>query len=201
MRRVNAAAIKRRRGIWWTMAMLLTVAGLVLTLNSCQSPTPPQPQAIVEKGTPYGDLLVPRLQTSVTDRAVGVPVESPVTISAEAGVLGAVTLVNDQGRVVKSELSPDGVTWRSAEPLGYNKQYTLNAEALGLGGMTRSRATFETHSPENLTMPYVLPNDGEIVVSGNLSPCGSTKTSQTASPPSEPSGSPPIRQSRAPSTG
>ena len=23
--------------------------------------------------------------------------------------------------------------------------------------------TFETHSPENLTMPYVLPNDGEVV--------------------------------------
>ena len=89
-----------------------------------------------------------RVQASVTDRAVGVPVESPVTISAEAGVLGAVTLVNDQGRVVKSELSPDGVTWRSAEPLGYNKQYTLNAEALGLGGMTRLSATFETHSPK-----------------------------------------------------
>ena len=23
--------------------------------------------------------------------------------------------------------------------------------------------TFETHSPENLTMPYVLPGDGEVV--------------------------------------
>lgn len=145
------------------VATLLAAAGLILTLNACQSPTPPEPQAIVDKGTPYGDLLVPRLQMSVTDEAVGVPVELPVTVSAEAGVLGAVTLVNDQGRVVKSELSPDGVTWRSAEPLGYNKRYTLNAEVLGLGGMAQSKATFETHSPQNLTMPYVLPNDGEIV--------------------------------------
>jgi lipoprotein-anchoring transpeptidase ErfK/SrfK len=47
--------------------------------------------------------------------------------------------------------------------LGYNKQYTLSAEALGLGGIAHARMTFETHSPENLTMPYVLPSDGEVV--------------------------------------
>jgi lipoprotein-anchoring transpeptidase ErfK/SrfK len=65
--------------------------------------------------------------------------------------------------MVKGELSPDGLTWRSAEPLGYNKQYTLTAEALGLGGATQSNATFETHSPKNLTMPYVFPKEGEVV--------------------------------------
>jgi lipoprotein-anchoring transpeptidase ErfK/SrfK len=165
MRRIKSAANKRRRGIWWTTVVLMTVAGLVLGLNACATSTPPSPpsQAIADKGTPYGDLLVPQLQTSVTDGAIGVPVESPVTVSAGAGVLGAVSLINEQGRLVKGELSPDGVTWRSAEPLGYNKQYTLNAEALGLAGVTRSSAKFETHSPQNLTMPYVLPNDGEVV--------------------------------------
>ena len=61
------------------------------------------------------------------------------------------------------QLSPDGLTWSTAEPLGYNKQYTLHAEALGFGGVARNRMTFETHSPENLTMPYVMPNDGEVV--------------------------------------
>jgi lipoprotein-anchoring transpeptidase ErfK/SrfK len=165
MRRVYSAGIRRRRSIWWTAAALITVGGVVLGLNACggSTPTPPQPQAIVDKGTPYGDLLVPKLQTSVTDGAIGVPVESPVTISAGTGVLGAVSLVDEQGRVVKGELSADGVTWRSAEPLGYNRQYTLNAEALGRAGATRSSATFETHSPQDLTMPYVLPNDGEVV--------------------------------------
>src|SRR3546814_5260278 len=62
----------------------------------------------------------------------------------EAGVLGEVTLVNAQGRVVAGELSTDGVSWRSAEPLGYNKEYTLNADAYGLGGVTHTSATFET---------------------------------------------------------
>jgi lipoprotein-anchoring transpeptidase ErfK/SrfK len=152
-----------RRAYRWTTATLVTIAAVV-GLTACGSSTPPpQPQAIVDKGTPYGDLLVPTLAASVTDGAVGVPVESPVTVNAEDGVLGPVTLVNAAGRMVKGELSPDGLTWRSAEPLGYNKQYTLTAEALGLGGATQSNATFETHSPQNLTMPYVFPKEGEVV--------------------------------------
>ncbi|MDV3131917.1 Ig-like domain-containing protein [Mycobacterium sp. 29Ha] len=152
------------RRVWWTTATVMTIAALVVGLGACsRSSPPPQPQAIIDKGTPYGDLLIPKLQTSVIDGAVGVAVESPVTVSAEDGVLGPVTLVNDAGRMVEGELSPDGLVWRSAEPLGYNKQYTLTAEALGLGGATQSSATFETHSPRNLTMPYVFPKEGEVV--------------------------------------
>lgn len=160
MKRVDSAIASRRPV--WLMALILTV--ITLGLNACSSSaSPPAPQAIVDKGTPYGDLLVPSLEMSVVDGAVGVSVESPITVNASTGVLGAVTLINDQDRVVNGELSPDGVTWRSAEPLGYNKRYTLTAEALGLGGAAQSRATFETHSPQNLTMPYVMPNDGEVV--------------------------------------
>jgi lipoprotein-anchoring transpeptidase ErfK/SrfK len=133
-------------------------------LAACSSTTPaPAPQVITDKGDPYSDLLVPRLQSSVTDGAVGVPVDSPVTVSAGDGVLGAVTMINEDGDPVAGALSPDGLTWSTAEQLGYNKQYTLTAEALGLGGVARNRMTFETQSPENLTMPYVMPNDGEVV--------------------------------------
>ncbi|MDG5486885.1 MULTISPECIES: L,D-transpeptidase [Mycobacteriaceae] len=164
MRRIGSAAIHRRRSFGRTTLVLLAIAGVVLGVGACGgSPPPQQPQAIVDKGTPFGDLLMPKVQASVTDGAIGVPVESPVTVTADAGVLGAVTLVNEQGRVVAGEMSPDGVTWSSAEPLGYNRQYTLNAEARGLGGVAQTSATFETHSPQNLTMPYVLPNDGEVV--------------------------------------
>jgi lipoprotein-anchoring transpeptidase ErfK/SrfK len=140
---------------------LATIAALAL--NACGSPTPPAPQVITDKGDPFSDLLVPRLQSSVTDGAVGVPVDSPVTVSAGDGVLGAVAMVSEEGDSVAGRLSPDGLTWATAEPLGYNKQYILTAEALGLGGVARNRVTFQTQSPENLTMPYVLPNDGEVV--------------------------------------
>ena len=74
------------------------VPAVVLGLSACGSnPAPPQPQVITDKGTPFGDLLVPKLTASVKDGAVGVSVESPVTVSAEDGVLGAVTMVNDEG--------------------------------------------------------------------------------------------------------
>jgi lipoprotein-anchoring transpeptidase ErfK/SrfK len=140
------------------------VSVLALILSACGSNVaPPPPRVISEKGDPFSNLLVPKLQASVTDRAIGVEVDSPVTVSAGDGVLGAVSMINEEGEPVAGQLSADGLTWSTAEPLGYNKQYTLHAEALGLGGTARNSMTFETRSPENLTMPYVMPNDGEVV--------------------------------------
>lgn len=151
---------RKRSGLTAIALALPLMAGL----GACTSdPVPPQPEVITDKGTPFGDLLVPKLTASVKDGAVGVSVESPVTVAAEDGVLGAVTMVNDQGTSIAGRLSPDGLTWSTTEPLGYNKRYTLNAQSLGLGGVTSQQMTFQTHSPENLTMPYVLPNDGEVV--------------------------------------
>lgn len=152
---------RRRRGLWLATAVVSAVA---LALSACSSNAPPPaPQVITDKADPYSNLLVPKLQASVTDGAVGVEVDSPVTVSAGDGVLGAVSMINEEGEPVAGQLSADGLTWSTAEPLGYNKQYTLQAEALGLGGTARNSMTFQTRSPENLTMPYVMPNDGEVV--------------------------------------
>ncbi|PRC54470.1 hypothetical protein C6A85_48600, partial [Mycobacterium sp. ITM-2017-0098] len=84
-------------------------------------------QVITDKGTPFGDLLVPKLTSSVQDGAVGVSVDSPVTVSAEDAVLGAVTMVGEDGETVSGKLSEDGLTWETAEQLGYNERYTLTA--------------------------------------------------------------------------
>ena len=131
------AVARPRRFSAGLMAVVL-VPALVLGLSSCSSNSaPPQPQVITDKGTPFGDLLVPKLTASVKDGAVGVTVDQPVTVGAEDGVLGAVTMVNDdEGTPVAGELSPDGLTWHTTEPLGYNTRYTLNAQSLGLGGAT-----------------------------------------------------------------
>lgn len=151
------------RGRAWLAAVVL-VPAMALAMTACGSATESAaPQVINEKGTPFGDLLVPKLTSSVKDGAVGVSVDSPVAVSAEFGVLGAVSMVNQNGKPVQGRLSDDGLTWETAEPLGYNKRYTLTAESLGLGGVTKRQMSFETHSPENLTMPYVLPNEGEVV--------------------------------------
>jgi lipoprotein-anchoring transpeptidase ErfK/SrfK len=136
----------------------------VLGLSACSTKSaPPAPQVIADKGTPFGDLLLPKLAATVKDGDVGVSTAVPVTVSAEDGVLGAVSMVNEDGTPVEGKLSRDGLQWSTAEPLGYNKRYTLTAEALGLGGATSRQMTFETHSPENLTMAYVIPSEGEVV--------------------------------------
>ena len=109
-------------------------AGVRRSARCGGNPAPPQPQVITDKGTPFGDLLVPKLTASVKDGAVGVTVDQPVTVSAEDGVLGSVTMVNDDGTPVAGQLSPDGLTWPTTDPLGYNKRYTLQAQSLGLGG-------------------------------------------------------------------
>lgn len=146
------------------LAAVVMVPAVVFGLSACNSnPAPPPVQSIVDKGTPFDDLLVPKLAASVKNGAVGVAVDTPITVTSESGVLGAVSMVNASGNPVAGQLSPDGLSWSTTEPLGYNKRYTLNAQSLGLGGVTSSQISFQTHSPENLTMPYVLPNDGEVV--------------------------------------
>ncbi|MCV7176961.1 L,D-transpeptidase [Mycolicibacterium sphagni] len=147
------------------LAALAIVPALLIALSACGSsaPAPTPPKVIADKGTPYGDLLVPQLTASVKDGAVDVRLDRPVTVSATSGVLGSVTMVNEAGSKVDGKLSPDGVTWSTSEPLGYNKSYTLTAQSLGLGGVTAEKITFETQSPENLTMPYLLPGDGAVV--------------------------------------
>lgn len=162
MWQVRSVAGPRRNRRWLTVIAL--IPAMILGLSACSSNSaPPQPQVIADKGTPFGDLLLPKLAASVKDGDVGVSAASPVTVGAEDGVLGAVSMVNEDGEPVQGKLSSDGLQWATTEPLGYNKRYTLSAEALGLGGARSRQMTFETHSPENLTMAYVVPSEGEVV--------------------------------------
>ncbi len=163
MWQVRSVTRPRRFTTW--LAAMAVIPALVLGLSACGGDsTPPPLQVIANKGTPFNDLLVPELQASVQDGAVGVAVDKPVTVTAGDGVLGAVSMVNaNTGAPVEGKLSPDGLTWATAEPLGYNKQYTITAEAIGLGGATQTHLSFRTHSPDNLTMAYVVPGEGEVV--------------------------------------
>ncbi|UQX12653.1 L,D-transpeptidase [Candidatus Mycobacterium methanotrophicum] len=143
---------------------VLMVPAAVLGVGACTgNGGNPPPKAIMDKATPYGDLLVPKISASVTDGAVGVAVDSPVSVTADDGVLASVEIVNENGRSLSGELSPDGVRWSTAEPLGFNRSYTLTAKARGLGGEATRQMAFQTQSPQNLAMPYAMPHDGEVV--------------------------------------
>lgn len=143
------------------LAVLLVVP--MLGVSACGSQGPPTPAVLAGKGTPYSDLLVPELTATVRDGSVGVLVDQPINVAVRGGVLGSVTMVDDAGVSVSGELSPDGLDWSATEPLDFNKQYTITAKSLGLGGASTRTIAFESHSPANLTMPYLMPNDGEVV--------------------------------------
>lgn len=161
MSQVGSMAPGIGRRPWWA---LLIAPVLVFALSACGQDAPPAPpEVIADKGTPFADLLVPKLTVSVKDGAVDVGVDVPVTVTAEDGVLGPVTMMNEAGRAITGKISPDGLTWQTDEQLGFNKRYTLNAQSLGLGGATSRQVSFRTQSPANFAMPYVMPQDGEVV--------------------------------------
>lgn len=145
-----------------TLATAVVAVALVAGVGGCTGRSGPA-AVLAEKGTPYSDLLVPKLTATVRDGAVGVPVEQPVTLTAHGGVLGEVVMLDEDGDSVPGRPSPDGVSWSATEPLDYNKRYTVTAQVLGLGGISTENLTFKSHSPANLTMPYLMPGDGEVV--------------------------------------
>src|SRR5215467_10446872 len=72
----------------WLIAGVIALAVAAVSCTSNHTAAPPK--VIFDKGTPYADLLVPKFTSSVTDGAVGVAVDAPVTVSVADGVLGSV---------------------------------------------------------------------------------------------------------------
>lgn len=67
-----------------------------------------------------------QLKFSVKDGASDVDPSKPVEVTSPAG-LKSVTMTNEAGIEVDDELSSDSKTWKSAEVLGYNRTYTIDA--------------------------------------------------------------------------
>lgn len=153
--------VRRPRLRTW-LAVLLVVPTALFGVSACGTRAP-QPAVLADKGSPYSDLLVPKLTANVQDGAVGVPVDQPITVTVRGGVLGSVNMVDEAGEPVPGDLSPDGLSWTATDPLSYNQSYVINAESLGLGGVSTRTIKFASQSPASLTMPYLMPNDGEVV--------------------------------------
>jgi lipoprotein-anchoring transpeptidase ErfK/SrfK len=82
----------------------------------------------------------------------------PVSVTAAAGRLTAVTVRNEAGKAVRGAWSADRTRWTSAEPLGYAKTYEVTATAVNSAGQpTRQTGRFSTVTPVTYTMPYLFP--------------------------------------------
>jgi lipoprotein-anchoring transpeptidase ErfK/SrfK len=68
---------------------------------------------------------------------------------------------------VRGTLNAGRTTWTSAEPLGYDKTYSISATAANSQGKpTTRRASFSTVTPRTFTMPYLFPGNGGPTVVG-----------------------------------
>ncbi|QLY29539.1 L,D-transpeptidase [Nocardia huaxiensis] len=134
---------------------------LILIASACSSEPPPA-------ATPSRSAPAPAVLTmSPAPGAQDVNPAAPVSVTTSSGVLTAVTLTNDEGRVIEGTLSPDKATWRPNEPLGYGRGYTLTAQGLSVTGPTGPvTSTFGTLTPANQTRVTLTTTDGQPLAEG-----------------------------------
>ncbi|WP_235839501.1 L,D-transpeptidase [Corynebacterium urinipleomorphum] len=96
---------------------------------------------------------------SVEDGAADVEPGDPVTVTSPDG-LESVTMKNEEGREVEAEFNADKTEWTTSEPLGYGREYTV--EATTVHGET-SQSVFTTVVPDSQISAYIGPLDGSEV--------------------------------------
>ncbi|CAM3032860.1 Ig-like domain-containing protein [Prescottella defluvii] len=150
-----------------TAAVAAAALGMVMLVTGCTISTGAAGASASDAGpidsNPVLALIHPKLTTAVADGAVGFSPGDPVEVRVTDGRLADVDLRNSEGKRVAGAVAPDGLSWTNTEPLGYNRKYTLRADAYGLGGSTSTALSFTTSAPGNLTKPYVMPWDGSVV--------------------------------------
>ncbi|MFD9895661.1 Ig-like domain-containing protein [Amycolatopsis sp. NPDC059027] len=88
------------------------------------------------------------------------PVATPVVVKVTEGKLTEVSLTGDGGKQVKGELASDGLSWTSAEPLGYGKTYTYAAKATGSDNkVAELKGAFTTLKPASQNRATLNPID------------------------------------------
>ncbi|AOW92998.1 hypothetical protein BFN03_10915 [Rhodococcus sp. WMMA185] len=142
-----------------SLVLALSIAGC--TVSSTGSVTS-EGEAPIDSN-PVTELIKPKITLSATDGVVGVSPAEPVSVTVSDGTLAQVTMINPDGEPVDGAIAPGGLSWSNTEPLGYDRKYRLEVAAKGLGGATTSTSEFTTSAPGNVTKPYVLPWEGEVV--------------------------------------
>ena len=144
------------------IVLAVALAGLTALLSGCSKSSDSAKQLPIDSN-PLMELIKPKLTFAVKDGEVGVSPGTPIKVTVVDGKLGKVTLLNPENVSVPGVMSSDGLSWQNTEPLGYDRKYKVVAEAYGLGGSTTSELSFTTSVPENLTKPYLLPGDNDVV--------------------------------------
>lgn len=97
---------------------------------------------------------------SVDDGDEDVDPSESVIVKSMGDGLSKVTMTNEEGYEVESELSDDGRSWTTAETLGYNRTYTIKAS--DKNGETAT-ASFSTATPAATTNVALSPLADSVV--------------------------------------
>lgn len=88
----------------------------------------------------------------------------PIEVTATGGQLTDVQVTNPEGVAVPGVLTPDGDSWKTNEPLGYDKAYTVVATATDSKGLTTTATkTVTTLAPSNQTKVYFENTGGNAI--------------------------------------
>ncbi|WP_067700438.1 L,D-transpeptidase [Nocardia jejuensis] len=139
----------------WLMA-------LIAVLVACSSSPASNP---MPGGTPAP--APPAITVTPQQGSERVDPSAPVEVSTSTGILSAVTMTNEDGRVIEGTLTPDKATWKPNEQLGYGHTYTIKAEGMAVTGTTGPvTATFSTTAPSNQTKVYLNTTGGQSLEDG-----------------------------------
>ncbi|MBF6351401.1 MULTISPECIES: L,D-transpeptidase [Nocardia] len=152
----------RRRPIGWVFGPMVLVALLAMVLTGCSSSEAAEGTVAIDRN-PITELIKPKLVAPVKDGDIGVSPASPMKFEISDGLFTDVALLNPENEPVAGQLSEDGRSWSTTEPLGYSKTYRLQARSIGLGGESTAGMSFTTTAPGNVTKPYLNPGEGEVV--------------------------------------
>ncbi|BAU96811.1 lipoprotein [Corynebacterium suranareeae] len=97
---------------------------------------------------------------SVDDEAEDVDPSEPIIVKSMGDGLQKVSMTNEEGYEVESELSEDGRSWTTAETLGYNRTYTV--KATDKNGES-STVVFNTATPAATTNVALSPLADSVV--------------------------------------
>jgi lipoprotein-anchoring transpeptidase ErfK/SrfK len=134
--------------------VVLGVLGTVVSVSlaGCSAQCPP-----ARASAPAGVVsVVPPMPAAMTiTPTIGARDVDPlgaVAVTATAGTLTDVSMLNEQGNRIVGIMTPDDTVWKPGVPLGYGRTYTLTATGAGTDGTPVTQvSTFSTLTPGNQT--------------------------------------------------
>ena len=107
------------------------------------------------------------LSISPEPGSAGVDPLAPISVSATGGELVDVEMRNEQGTRIEGITTPDRTAWKPGVPLGYGRNYTLSATAVGADGIARrADSRFSTLTPDNQTAVTLTTTGGAPIRDG-----------------------------------